>query len=141
EQGSGGPMAVFRFDVPQEKSHYSVRVSGDPGFLPTITAYHGEIAIDSADGAILRLTLVADPRPKSAVAKADIMIEYGPVDIAGKSYICPLRSVAVSLARRFDLMHDVYGLPQKEEAPFELQMNDVAFERYHLFRTEVRLLP
>ncbi|MGD0901814.1 MAG: hypothetical protein ABR924_02620 [Terracidiphilus sp.] len=141
EQGSGGPMAVFRFDVPQEKSHYSVRVSGDPGFLPTITAYHGEIAIDPANGAILRLTMVAVPRPKSAVAKADIMIEYGPVDIAGKSYICPLRSVAVSLARKFDLMHDVYGLPQKEEAPFELQMNDVAFERYHQFRTEVRLLP
>jgi hypothetical protein len=141
EQGSGGPMAVFRFDVPEEKSHYSARVPGDPGFLPTITAYHGEIAIDPANGAILRLTLEADPRPKSAVAKADIMIEYGPVDIAGKSYICPLRSVAISLAQRFDLLHDVYGLPRKEEAPFQLQMNDVAFERYHLFHAEVRLLP
>jgi hypothetical protein len=141
EQGRGGPMAVFRFDVPEERSHYSALVPGDPGFLKTITAYHGEIALDPADGSILRLTLIAAPRPNGPVARADIMIEYGPVTIGGKSYICPLRSVAISLARRLNLMQDVYGIRQEGQSPLQLQVNDVVFRQYHLFRTEMRLLP
>jgi hypothetical protein len=141
EQGRGGPMAVFRYDVPEEKSHYSARVPGDPGFLQSITAYHGEIALDPADGSILRLTLVAVPRANSPVAKAEILVEYGPVEIGGKSYICPLRSVAVSLARRFNLWQDVYGMKPKDGSPLQLQLNDVAYTQYHLFRSEMRLLP
>jgi hypothetical protein len=143
EQGSGGPMAVFRYDVPEGKSHYSTWVPGDPGFLRTITAYHGEIALDPADGAILRLTLVAVPRSKSPVAKADIMVEYEPVEIGGKSYICPRRSVALSLARRFNLWQDVYGVSspwQQGESPLQLQLNDVVFRQYHLFRAESRIV-
>lgn len=141
EQGRGGPMAVFRFDVPEENSHYSVHVPGDPGFLKTITAYRGEIALDPASGAIMRLTLIAVPRPKGPVAKANIMIEYGPVTIGGKSYICPLRSVALFLARKLNLMQDVYGVQQEGQLPLKLQVNDVVFTQYHLFRAEMRLLP
>jgi hypothetical protein len=141
EQGRSGPMAVFRYDVPEEKSHYSARVPGDPGFLQSITAYHGEIALDPADGSILRLTLVAVPRANSPVAKAEILVEYGPVDLGGKSYICPLRSVAISLARRFNLWQDVYGMKPKDGSPLQLQLNDVAYTQYHLFRSEIRLLP
>jgi hypothetical protein len=58
--------------------------------------YHGEIAIDPLSGAILRLELVADLKSSTPLVRSDIMIEYGPAEIGGKTYICPVRSVSIS---------------------------------------------
>ncbi len=65
EQGSSGLQAVFSYEVPDENSHYSLTyesVSADPQPCSTtpqtfkvVVAYHGEMAIDPATGAILRL--------------------------------------------------------------------------------------
>ncbi len=57
ERGEAGPLAVFRYRVPLELSHYTVTVDEDHPFSP---AYHGELAIDPANGAILRISVVAD---------------------------------------------------------------------------------
>jgi VWFA-related protein len=142
EQGGDGPRAVFRFAVPKEKSHYSVsddsaflkNDSDDPG-LPT--GYRGEIAIDPASGTILRLVIQANPEPGSQIARADIMVEYGPMDIGGKPYYCPVRSVSLSRGTSFLR----YDLAAKETAGPELTMlNDVAFGDYHVFRSESRML-
>jgi hypothetical protein len=79
--------------------------------LDRISAYHGEIAVDPDDGTIVRLTLLADldqgdlstlleeSVEGTPLSRADIVVEYDPVEIGGKVYFCPTRSIAVSLAR------------------------------------------
>jgi hypothetical protein len=141
EQGTAGPIAVFHYDVPEHESHYVVAGSTGSGALQPITAYRGEIGLDPASGAILRLTLIAVPHPDSPVARGDLLVEYGPVEIGGNTYICPLRSVAISLARSIDLLHDVYKFPQQNQPPFQFELNDVVYSQYHLFHVEMRVLP
>ena len=81
EQGAAAPQAVFRYAVIAGKSHYNVN-----GQFP---GYHGEIAVDPSNGTILRLVLRADPKPSFPLLRADFVIEYGPVQLGSKTYICP----------------------------------------------------
>jgi hypothetical protein len=141
EQAVSGPIAVFRYAVAPEKSHYIVQVPGDPGALRTVTGYRGELSMDPATGAILRLTVKADLWLTGPVSRADILVEYGPVEIGGKIYICPLHSVAISVSRPFNLLEDVYGVTQGSAAQSRMQLNDTAFEHYHVFRSEARIVP
>ena len=101
ELGAGGRHAVFRYEIPAERSRYQVGAcclpdgDGNISFEQTV-GYHGEIAIDPASGAILRLELVADLKSTTPLVRSDITVEYGPVEIGGKTYICPVRSVSIS---------------------------------------------
>jgi hypothetical protein len=88
EQGAAAPEAVFRYAVIAEKSHYNVN-----GQFP---GYHGEITVDPSNGTILRLVLRTDPKPSLPLLRADFVIEYGPVQLGGQTYICPLKAVALS---------------------------------------------
>jgi hypothetical protein len=140
EQGPLGPMAVFSYQVPREKSHYVLQDSVAAGVLAPAAAYQGEIAVDPATGAVLRLTLQAAPTPGSLVIEADILVEYAPVELGGKSYICPLRSVAISRARAVDSWGAFSPSPSNAAPPLLTEMNDVAYTQYHLFRSQVRML-
>jgi hypothetical protein len=102
--------------------------------------FHGEFSIDPESGAILRLTMQADLRPRLPLDESNIMVEYGPVNIGGKTYICPLRSVSISRARRFMDIHE-WGEDFKVYAPFETVLNDMVFGQYHLFHSSARMLP
>ena len=143
ELGAGGPdAAVFRFAVPRKNSHYIV-LGGSSSFSAGIdelqppTAYHGEIAIDPVAGTILRLVMEADPEPGSPIVRAGVMVEYGPVEIGGKTYFCPVRSVSISrglASYRFD------SEGRQVPGPALTMLNDVAFTGYHMFRSEVRML-
>jgi hypothetical protein len=141
EKGTDGSIAVFRYNVPTQKSHFSVPVPGDFDVASPLRAYQGEIAFDPASGAILRLTLRAITQPDGPVKQADILVEYGPVAIAGQTWICPLRSVALASVRNLDMMHDLYKFSQTSSPQFQVKMNDVSYAQYHLFRTRMRLLP
>ena len=109
EQGVSGLMAVFSYSVPKEKSHYRVDYCcvaeqspasvADLSPFSQIVAYHGEIAVDPASGTILRLMLQAEMKASDPVAKASIMVEYGPVEIGGRTYFCPVKSVSSTLAQ------------------------------------------
>jgi hypothetical protein len=114
EQGAGVREAVFRYAVMAGKSHYSV-----DGQFP---GYHGEITIDPSNGAILRLVLRADPKSNLPLLKADFVLEYGPVQLGGKPYICPLKGVALSADSK------------------RWWLNDIAFEQYHLYRASAQIL-
>jgi VWFA-related protein len=156
EQGAAGPRAVFRFAVPKEKSHYEVEfccVPGDNGtyrVFQEFSGYHGEMAVDPANGAILRLTLEADLKPADKIVRSDILVEYGPVEIGGKTYICPVKSVSISHApvlasNAFDIQRYRGGTileHDNQTAPVHLRtsLNDVVFEQYHLFRADARML-
>ncbi len=140
EQGDSGPEAVFRFSVPKEKSHYEVAYRSPSGNdqghdIKRITAYHGEVAINPTTGAILRLMVEADLDPGLSIVRADILVNYGAVGIGGKSYICPVKSISLSVARAMDERSG-----NAAPIPEITRLNDVVFKNYHLFRTEMRIL-
>lgn len=128
--GPGKPLAVFRYSVPAAVSNYTVfDSSSTQGSFP---AYHGEITVDPATGAILRIMLLAD-MSSTDVSESGIVVDYGPVQIAGKTYTCPLRSIALSRA----------SPSQNSDAPAQPHtfLNDVSFTSYHVFRSEMRIVP
>lgn len=115
QQGPEGPEAVYRYNVAAEKSHYVVD--------GLVSAYEGKIAVDPLKGTILRLVFRAHLEPPNPLLTADIMVEYRPVELGGKIYICPVRSVALS-------------------RDLQLQwLNEVVFEHYHVYRASSRILP
>jgi hypothetical protein len=86
----------------------------------------------------MRLTLVADLRSGDPVIKADLMVEYGLVELGGKTYICPVKSVALSLD------HIIYRTAISAAAAAlgapQLRVNDELFKQYHLFRADAHIL-
>jgi VWFA-related protein len=126
EQTAGGLAAVFHYEVPREASHYAVTYSyfdvktiGRTQFgysgrarsaqqvaniprdreLQTYhetPGYHGIIAIDPATGAVLRITIEAELSSGDPLLRAATMIEYAPVTIGDRKFICPVRSLAIS---------------------------------------------
>ena len=157
ERGAAGPEAVFRYSVPRQNSHYQVEFCCiDNSLLRQFTGYHGEIALDPASGAILRLTLMADLTKSDPVAKADIMVEYGPIELGEHTYICPVRSVSISVApahliRQMRMPGVAPGAfterptsvqpdAARAQAPLQTMLNEVVFDQYHLFRADARIL-
>ena len=108
--------------------------------LSQISAYHGEIAIDAASGHVVRLTVQADLEPGMPVVRADMLVIYGPVQIGGVTYTCPLRSVAIVRRRTLHVIHE-WGDSLTTYAPYETMLNDVVFSNYHMSRSEIRILP
>jgi hypothetical protein len=142
EQGAAGPEAVFRYAIPGDKSHFEVthccRADGTDDFHEA-AGYHGELAIDPSTGAILRLTLESDLRPDATLSRSATLVEYGSQDIAGKTYICPVRSIAISRGRRMIMMHE-WGQEVGVPGSYETVLNDVSFGDYHIFRSDSRIL-
>lgn len=144
EEGAGGMRAVFRYAVPQAKSHYEQTycclVEGNGKVvLKRLSGYHGEIMVDPDSGAILRMTVQADWPPRMPVLRSDIMVQYGPQEIGGKTYICPVRSVTYWRGRRGVQVHE-WGEGFRVYGPFETMLDDVSFGDYHMFRGETRML-
>jgi hypothetical protein len=143
EGGADAPLAVFRYAVPLERSHYAVAIPDAPGPSQPSVAYHGEIAIDPANGTILRLTAVAELSGNSPIAKGDVMVEYGSVEIGGASYICPVKSVSLTVARTVNTKpnyQNKFGPASTKAGPLLTKVNDVQFKQYHRFRAETRIL-
>jgi VWFA-related protein len=147
EQGASGPLAVFRYSVPQAKSHYEVRyccVVDTYGFesklFRQMSGYHGEIGIDPKTGAILRLVLHADLQPGEPISRADLLVHYAPVKLGGMSYICPVHSISISVAQTLRRVEDATGRTYPAMGPPHKLLNDSEFDHYHLFHTETHML-
>jgi hypothetical protein len=115
EKGAMGPIAVYSYSVTASESHYQVD--------DQIRAYSGEIAVDASSGAILRLVVETRADQAPNLKTADVEVEYGPVQLGGKTYNCPVKSVAFTQDMSLTWL------------------NDVVFKQYHLFRGEYRILP
>lgn len=91
-------VAVFRYSVPQEASHYQIAASCrvTRTFMRR-PSYHGTFSVDPATGALVRITLQTDSLPDDPISGVSSVIEYGPVELGKHTYICPLRSVAFSV--------------------------------------------
>ncbi len=145
EQGAAGPQAIFRFSVSAEKSHYDVaycciiKGNGNRVYYRQFSAYDGEITIDPSNGTILRLSLKATGLKKTdPIVRANIQVEYGPVVLGGRTYICPLKGIAISLASEIQPSH---GGAQEGFSPLQTSLNDVVFEQYHLYHASSRIVP
>jgi VWFA-related protein len=142
EKGSGGQRAVYRYAIPKNRSRFQVGYCCLPDGTTSfqmLAGYHGEIAIDPNSGAILRITVEADLEPSLPLARSGIMVEYGPVEIGGKTYVCPLRSVSISRSRTVRILTG-FSQSFKTYGPYSTMLNDVAFDGYHMFRTETRIV-
>ncbi|RSL18918.1 VWFA-related protein [Edaphobacter aggregans] len=145
EQGTDGLEAVFRYTIPYDKSQFEVGFCclADPDgtiFFKKYPAYQVEIAIDPASGAIVRVAVNADLGPKLPMLSSGVMVEYGPVEIGGKTYICPTRSVSIQRTRTVKLVKE-WGESFGVYARFETILNDFSFGQYHIFRAQSRILP
>ncbi len=144
EQGAQGRIAVFRYRVPTAKSLHQEWLCCLPDgdgtqVFERYAGFHDEIGIDPQSGAILRLALQTDLLSTTPSTRSDVLIEYGPVNIGGTTYICPLRSVSIMRARSVKILFDwdewfrIYG-------PYATMLNDVTFDKYHVFRSNSRVL-
>jgi len=149
DQGAGGTEAIFHYAVSGDKSHYNVQFCCVPdGFnsdnspilrvFNETTSYHGEIAFDPASGAILRITMEAEMTQGELVSKAGMIVEYGPVEIGGKNYICPVKSVSILQAHTTQ-NKGAYSM-SNYKGPVKTYLNDVVFDQYRRFGSETRIL-
>jgi hypothetical protein len=136
EQNSNGRLAVFRYEVPSNKSRFAVQFTTD-NQKPDYPAYHGEIAVEPASGIVYRTTIVANTSGTGFVSESSVMVEFGPAQIAGISYICPLRGVTI--AKYFDPYE--YNRQDRSPTPYRTAINDISFTEFHVFRSESRVLP
>jgi hypothetical protein len=160
EQTPAGALAVYRYSVPKSASHYTVdycciadkvgaalrqgrRGGGAPppttlqddpaNHFHKLPAYHGSLAIDPISGAILRITVQAELDIDGPVTRADILVEYGPVLIADRKFICPLRSLA--------LTQGLAGTNATLGIPPDMQINEASFTNYHRLGSTIRIIP
>jgi hypothetical protein len=154
EQSAAGPVAVFHYEVPPAASHYwvnycCVRGSQDTGAAIAYgidaqsaslesdsyhgtPSYHGNLYLDPATGAVLRVTIESDLKHSDPIMRAAISVQYGPVEIDGKSYICPVRSIAISLVKS----HARGDMSDREI----WRINEVSFTNYHRFGSTSRII-
>ena len=123
EQGVSAPMAVFRFTVSATKSHYTVE--------DRLSEYTGEIAVDPTDGTIWWLNLRTVRAWNDPLAKVDLRVEYGPVTIGDKVYICPTKGIEVSVVRELQVAR---------ASPVRIFLNHVVFQDYHVYQAHVRIV-
>jgi hypothetical protein len=149
EKASDETIAVFHYQVPEEKSNYHLKfccISGgfDADGTPRMqvsderSAYHGDIVFSPADGSIRRLTVEADVPAGALVSAAGIAVEYAPTDIGGRSYICPVRSV--SMLRAHTAQQGAATSGPNYKGPAKTFLNDVRFSNYRRFGSETKVL-
>jgi hypothetical protein len=135
ERSTGDPMAVLHYAVPEDQSNYLVRIPNGSKVEEVYPGYHGEIAIDPATGSILRLSIVADLTGPYQTMQTAILVEYAPVAIGDRTYICPVHGVAFAKTPVAGVTADTQG-----SVTVQTQLNDVVFTHYHLFGSEARIV-
>jgi hypothetical protein len=134
EQTSAGLAAVFHYDVPRTQSHYEVNYAcmGSTAFHD-VPGYHGSLAIDPTSGAILRITLQADWTKGDPITHVASVIEYGPVEIGERAYVCPLHSLTFMVEEtNATCSHNGHSARATAKlAQPVLMLNQASFTNYH----------
>jgi hypothetical protein len=137
---------VFGFVVPLEKTR-DYRISGC--CLPAtgesysiLPATHGEIVIEPTSGAIRRVQVQAELPGFVPTNRSDVMVTYGPARMGSKTYIVPIRGVAVHRVRTMlSLRQEDWNTSFETWGPYDTQVYEFAFDHYHLFQSEIHMLP
>jgi hypothetical protein len=80
-----------------------------------------------------------DFKKTDPIFEANILVEYGPVELGGKTYICPVKGIALSVT--LEIQHGLGGQESEDFPPLQTSLNDVVFEQYHLFSASSHVLP
>jgi len=143
----GKRVAVFDYSIDRVHSKYTLTWCCDEwGRQQEKVAYRGALFIEPASGAILRVTRRAEGiSAKFPMRRSDTAVEYRTVDIGGQSWLCPVRSIALSESFR---KRSVGGVQESQNALGHIgetgradaggakpvhDLNDVAFSDYHKF--------
>ncbi len=144
EQGINGRRAVFRYRLagaPTLTLSGCCYPNGSKGSRVGIAAdSHGEFVVDPGTGAILRVQTEYDLPGFVETKRSDMMVSYGPMEIGGKMYVVPLRSVTIWRSRSAAALLQ-WNAGFFTWGPYETQMNVFTFDQYHLFRGTARVLP
>jgi VWFA-related protein len=144
EQSSNGRRAVFRYRLagaPTLDLSGCCYPNGSKGARTKISAdAHGEFVVDPGTGAILRVQTESDLPGFVPTKRSDIMVSYDPVEIGGKTYVVPLRSVNISRSRSIAMLLQ-WNAGFATWGPYKTQMNVFTFDQYHMFRGKARVLP
>ena len=103
----------------------------------TRPGYHGSLWVDPVTGSILRITMDADTKGSAQFKRAAIMVQYGPVQIAESTFICPVRSLALSMAVNGANLDPLTRMPG--DAP-TVWLNESLFAGYHRFAATTRIV-
>jgi len=95
------------------------------------------------------LVILTDLTPGDSVFQAAIMVEYEPVEIGGTTYICPRKSVSITTATAPMFRQICAGgvgvmttdCRPDPDKPKDTAINDTVYDSYHVFRSEVRIVP
>jgi VWFA-related protein len=149
ERGKYGDLAVFSYKPVRTnfapEITYCCLPEGDGTTLYRNKAgTYGEFAVNPDTGAIMRIVINADldeeRDPDVPLIRSQVMVEYGPEELGGKTYICPQRSVEISRGRSERELYE-WGMVFSVYSFFETMINDVTFGGYHKFGSEARILP
>lgn len=146
ERSHAERLAVFRYFVPQEKSHYTLEyccmldAKGAPTEYRANPTYHGEITIEPETGHIVRIMLVCDVAPGQVISAAAVELEYGAVEIAGQGYFLPLRGVSTSTVPITQLNPAGQNGGHTIDRFTLTSINDLRFQNYSVFRSEMRIV-
>jgi VWFA-related protein len=154
EERATGPIAVFQYSIPKEKSTYVVNYCcvGAPPIqalhsFQSVPPFHGEIAIDPSTGAVYRLAIITELSPTDPIFQAEIMVEYEPVEIGGQSYVCPRKSVTITTAVYPAVRQSCFAgggdcFIVDSAMPKDTAINDTEYDSasYHVFRSEARIV-
>ncbi len=124
----GGGMGInpVRTDRNTSPSNTSI-IRNKPG-------YHGSLWVDPATGTVLCITIESDAKDGAPFRRAAILVRYGPVEISESRFICPVRSVAISMAAT-DIQTQL-----GDAAPTQW-LNETLFTQYRRFGSTIRVLP
>jgi hypothetical protein len=145
EEVAGERRAVFRYNVPINRSLLTVGGCCLPGgngitHFEVMPAYHGEISIDPASGAILRVQVQEDLQTTAPADLSETIMAYGPVNIGGSTYILPAWSVDTLRIRQVLTLKE-WNLTLETWGAHATEMNDFTFGHYHKFAGTGHLLP
>ena len=110
---NGVRTAVFRYRIDTANSRYAVsyRVvdpNGKSRQESTKAGQRGFVFVDPRSGAVMRLILYATGFAEATdVNAAGHVLDYGEVNIGGKSYLLPVRSIAYVRVGRFESREEI----------------------------------
>jgi hypothetical protein len=136
-----GRLAVFHYTVPKFASHYLVDFccyTMPEDEMRELEfrdhpAYHGEIVLSPDSGSVLRITIEADLDTSAPILTSQLAVKYDDVEIGGRSYLCPVRSNAMT-ALHNSKMERINGVG------IERHLNEVQYLDYHKFGSTSRMI-
>jgi hypothetical protein len=116
-------VQVFKYSVLKENSNLYLRAGDNQVAL---VGYHGMVYIDSATGAVRRITQIADDVPKRyPIPEALISTDYDYASIGGQQYLLPIGAQVILRDRNHRN---------------QLELNQIRFSDFHRFRSTAKIL-